>query len=305
MVNFTPASSSSPTTSPINQHSGLVTAQANDDGCNDDPPPIPQPSAGNGLTPPYHLPAGGVPISNNDNRPVDVTPPSHRHPSMAAHQHNSGYGVKIYDYGAPGVSTLQRHQQISPSTTATSVGDSSTAPASANSSVTAVELEETAIDIETKGSYDGENPHTTDAQAVAMSLGVTLAMGLRTADARAKLQKDGPNTLTTAGGITWWGVLLRQVSNSLTFVSESPTFLILALCRHVLSSWPDLSALWMRGKWESCPGDTKHPYKVTTLCHAVGSRWRIARFFVELSPGCLFRSTPLHSLILSEKRLIR
>lgn len=145
---------------------------------------------------------------------------------MTTHQLNSGYGVKIYDYGAPGVSTLQRHQQISPSTTATSVGDSSATPASANSSVTAVELEEAIIDIETKGSYDGENPHTTDAQAVAMSLGVTLAMGLRTADARAKLQKDGPNTLTTAGGITWWAVLLRQVSNSLTFVSESLTFLI-------------------------------------------------------------------------------
>jgi len=228
MVNFTPASSSFPATSPINQHSSLVTAQASEEGCNDDPPPIPQPSVGNGSYPSNHLPTGGVCISHT--YPVGVT----ARPEQLSNEHTAtnhlvaGHDVKVHDYGASragsgteqlkGGPISQHQQQISPSTTATFIRATSTAPASTNSSATAVEMEETTIDTAVADSYDGKNPHTVDAEAVATALCVDLAMGLKTADAQAKLLHDGPNILTTGEGITWWGVLLRQVSNSLTLV---------------------------------------------------------------------------------------
>jgi hypothetical protein len=120
--------------------------------------------------------------------------------------------VKVYDYGAsPGQDLPPLTKNVSSATTVTS--------ASPNSSFTAVGTltDETTIEI-LADPYDGKNPHAVDAEAVAATLGVDFASGLKTADAKEKLMRDGPNKLTGDGGTTWYGVLIRQVSNSLTLV---------------------------------------------------------------------------------------
>lgn len=240
MVNLTvdsPSSSSSPT---LSVHpSGLITPPANEDSCNDDPPPIPRPLAGNGPSPsvdPRHMPAGGT------SRPDSQSP----------RNLTAGLQPKIYDYGAKlDPSHLQQQQQqqqqsrdnLSSTSTATSFRETSTGgPNSANSSFTAVEqsTDETTIDIPSD-IYDGKNPHIVDAQDVAVALGVDFALGLKPAEAAARLELDGPNKLTSDGGITWYGVLLRQVSNSLTLVCDSTHFLLRLPRMEELSAFHSLS----------------------------------------------------------------
>lgn len=52
-------------------------------------------------------------------------------------------------------------------------------------------------------------------------LGVPRAIrehGLDEDEARRRLDRDGPNTVTTSGGASLWTIFLRQISNSLTVV---------------------------------------------------------------------------------------
>jgi Na+-exporting ATPase len=48
---------------------------------------------------------------------------------------------------------------------------------------------------------------------------VRYSHGLTTADAVYRLERDGPNRLQGDEGASVWGILIRQVSNSLTLVS--------------------------------------------------------------------------------------
>lgn len=45
-------------------------------------------------------------------------------------------------------------------------------------------------------------------------------IGLSTAQATARLERDGPNKIDGAGTVSIAAILLRQVSNSLTIVSS-------------------------------------------------------------------------------------
>lgn len=42
--------------------------------------------------------------------------------------------------------------------------------------------------------------------------------GLSGTEAASRLERDGPNTVREMEGVSVWGILLRQVSNSLTLV---------------------------------------------------------------------------------------
>lgn len=224
MVNSTDSSSASPHTSAIQQHSGLPT-QANDEGCNDDPPPIPQPPAGsNGST-------------SHDARAILAGgfqgPSTQQHEVNAQYQGNNPHGVTVRDYAARPTSSgeelyVSRTNELSSSETAATSN-----AASSNSSTIAVDAQtpDTVIDIASSDVYDGLNPHTVDANEVAQALGVHLTSGLSTAVAKEKLQKNGPNKLTSDGGITWYGVLMRQVSNSLTLVCK-PGFALFCCSPH-------------------------------------------------------------------------
>lgn len=44
--------------------------------------------------------------------------------------------------------------------------------------------------------------------------------GLSTSEALLRLERDGPNAVQEVTGISVWGILLRQISNSLTIVSS-------------------------------------------------------------------------------------
>ncbi|KAI5777916.1 hypothetical protein EDC01DRAFT_635358 [Geopyxis carbonaria] len=235
MVNLTASSvSSSPATSAIQQNSGLI-SQQNEEGCNDEPPPIPLPPAGHADSlSSSQQPAGGVHL------------PSHLH-DLTPKQDNNGTsnegqsGVRSYDYGSksngPGVE-VNRHD-VSPTgsgeilqhmatggSLATTTTSSASTPfrsvsrASTESSMTAVDppSRDVVVDIPV-GAFDGTNPHTVGPESVATALGVSLSAGLNTADAQQRLEKDGPNKLTSDGGLKWYTVLGRQVSNSLTLVS--------------------------------------------------------------------------------------
>ncbi|EAW11763.1 putative potassium/sodium P-type ATPase [Aspergillus clavatus NRRL 1] len=60
--------------------------------------------------------------------------------------------------------------------------------------------------------------HTITPEEVASTLQVDVRNGLSSAEAAARLQRDGPNRVQEIEGISTWKVLLRQVSNSLTIV---------------------------------------------------------------------------------------
>lgn len=143
-------------------------------------------------------------------------------------------GVRIYDYGADSPTSSGEELQItrirtneySSPTAATSYQDV-TSPSSTNSSFTAVDQDAETL-IEISGAYNGMNPHTIEADAVAIGLDVNLVNGLSTSDAKERLRMEGPNTLTTDAGITWYGVLLRQISNSLTLVGDPVNLLFLS-----------------------------------------------------------------------------
>ncbi|EEP75411.1 potassium/sodium efflux P-type ATPase [Uncinocarpus reesii 1704] len=63
-----------------------------------------------------------------------------------------------------------------------------------------------------------EYAHTFAPSHIADVLGVSLQDGLSTAQAASRLERDGPNKVKSAAGISMWKILLRQVSNSLTLV---------------------------------------------------------------------------------------
>ncbi|KAJ5493336.1 Calcium-transporting ATPase 3 [Penicillium diatomitis] len=60
--------------------------------------------------------------------------------------------------------------------------------------------------------------HLLEPTVVAELLQTSLSNGLSTVDARERLQRHGPNALQKIKGVSVWGILLRQVSNSLTIV---------------------------------------------------------------------------------------
>merc|ERR1712054_8619 len=60
--------------------------------------------------------------------------------------------------------------------------------------------------------------HTLASGQVAEQLETNVERGLTTQDATDRLRQYGHNELETSGGVSWWRILLRQVSNSLTFV---------------------------------------------------------------------------------------
>lgn len=65
-----------------------------------------------------------------------------------------------------------------------------------------------------KGSPAPRNaPHGHHGDVVAEALGVDIERGLSEAEARARLERDGPNLLAKQTGQVWWRVLLRQFSS--------------------------------------------------------------------------------------------
>jgi len=61
-------------------------------------------------------------------------------------------------------------------------------------------------------------PHTLTSEEVAEQLGVDINHGLPHPEAESRLQLHGPNKVKGAEGLSMWKILLRQISNSLTFV---------------------------------------------------------------------------------------
>lgn len=61
-------------------------------------------------------------------------------------------------------------------------------------------------------------PHTLSPKDVAEQLGVDIQHGLSHIEAQSRLQLHGPNKVKGAEGLSMWKILLRQISNSLTFV---------------------------------------------------------------------------------------
>ncbi|ORY19196.1 hypothetical protein BCR34DRAFT_207746 [Clohesyomyces aquaticus] len=63
-------------------------------------------------------------------------------------------------------------------------------------------------------------PHTLTATQVAQALDVDISNGLSSSEAERRLGLHGPNTIKGADGLSLWEIFLRQVSNSLTLVSD-------------------------------------------------------------------------------------
>lgn len=251
MVNPTASSDTlSPSPTVINQHTSLATLST-DEGCNDDPPPIPLPPAGNGvLSDSNKLLAGGD--SSNSALYNTISCPQHNMtagpeniPSSRQTSGNPSYpDIRVYDYGSSpvdewpfsnGVDTADSTAGLQPTRTRLLFGPSSASSStdsvssvhsqpgplsSTQSSLTAVELPSPEGDVDDTSAdvYYGENPHTVDANAIAAALRVQLNAGLNTLDATERHQKDGANSLSSDGGIMWYTILGRQVSNSLTVV---------------------------------------------------------------------------------------
>lgn len=62
--------------------------------------------------------------------------------------------------------------------------------------------------------------HCLDPTRISVLLETDLQNGLSGSEARLRLGRDGPNTVREIKGVSPWGILLRQVSNSLTIVSS-------------------------------------------------------------------------------------
>lgn len=215
MVNPTSLSASPAAAPSTLQHSsGVNHTSIADEGCNDDPPPI--------LSPPVGNSAGGVPSNLPDDRSgsssntipntSDLTPGGSNGNINTTTSVGSHPGSRVYDYGFSG-KPLPATAASSPIYESTPSGQSST---TAVNTITANS---------TVGSFDGEAPHAASVEAVSSLLKVDLKNGLTTQDAKARLEKDGMNKLTSDKGVTWYSVLLRQVSNSLTLVCKTVVFL--------------------------------------------------------------------------------
>ncbi|KAK4502007.1 hypothetical protein PRZ48_007818 [Zasmidium cellare] len=60
--------------------------------------------------------------------------------------------------------------------------------------------------------------HTLTTEQVETLLGTDTENGLSSDEAARRLERYGQNYLKSSGGFTWWDILIRQVSNSLTIV---------------------------------------------------------------------------------------
>ncbi|OAL74946.1 potassium/sodium efflux P-type ATPase, fungal-type [Trichophyton violaceum] len=63
-----------------------------------------------------------------------------------------------------------------------------------------------------------QHAHTISIADTARILRVDLQHGLSSTEASSRFERDGPNKIKSAEGISMWKILLRQVSNSLTLV---------------------------------------------------------------------------------------
>ncbi|KAJ5124465.1 ATPase P-type K/Mg/Cd/Cu/Zn/Na/Ca/Na/H-transporter [Penicillium bovifimosum] len=63
-----------------------------------------------------------------------------------------------------------------------------------------------------------QDAHLIEPSELADLLETDLNAGLSSIEAASRLQRDGPNTVREMEGVSIWGILLRQVSNSLTLV---------------------------------------------------------------------------------------
>ncbi|CAZ84660.1 unnamed protein product [Tuber melanosporum] len=201
---------STPTTA-LQHGSGVTHSIAAEEGC-DDPPPIFSPPVGNA--------AGGVPSHHPDTSPTNngqgdvsdscpylTTRGEPSHPQTTTTENFQG--SRVYDYGSPPISS---GGIPSPPMVTQSPVYSNTR--SGQSSTTAVD---TLAGDETPPA-DKAAPHAATPCALASLYSVDMSSGLTAKEAAERLSRDGPNKLTDTGGITWWSVLVRQVSNSLTLV---------------------------------------------------------------------------------------
>lgn len=217
MVNPNSLSAPPPSTSPtaLQHGSGVTHPVAAEEGC-DDPPPIFSPPVGNaaGGAPSHHSDTGPA---NNDRDNISSSGPhltTRSEPGrLQITTTESFQGSRVYDYGSPPVGS---GGTPSPPTAAQSPFYENTR--SGQSSTTAVD---TLVGDESTLA-DEVAPHAATPSALASLYSVDMSSGLTTKAAAERLSRDGPNKLTDTGGITWWSVLVRQISNSLTLVRFSP-----------------------------------------------------------------------------------
>lgn len=78
-----------------------------------------------------------------------------------------------------------------------------------------------------------ESAHTFPASDICAFLNTDIKDGLSNIEATNRLQKDGPNKVEGAKGVSLWTILLRQVSNSLTLVLVITAILSFAINDHI------------------------------------------------------------------------
>jgi len=236
MVNPNSLSAPLPSTSPTAlQHGSGITHSAAEEGC-DDPPPIFSPPVGNaaGGAPSHHPDTG--PANNDRNNisssgPYMTTRSEPGRPQITTTE--SFQGSRVYDYGS---SPVGSGGIPSPHTAAQSpvYGDTRSGQSSTTAVDTLVGDESTLA--------DEVAPHAATPCALASLYGVDMSSGLSTKVAAERLSRDGPNKLTDTGGITWWSVLVRQISNSLTLVRFSSQSLKGIPCFSLLLFSPQLGS---------------------------------------------------------------
>lgn len=207
MVNSTSLSASLSAQSTLEHSSGINHSSVTEEGCNDDPPPI--------LLPPVGNSAGGVPSNHPDSYSgpssvllsSNVTIQSNTEDYQITNALDGHQGSRVYDYGFSG-KPFRATAASSPMYEGTPSGQSST---------TAVD---TVTANSTVDSFDAAAPHAATPEAISLLFKVDLKAGLTSQEAEERLARDGPNKLTSDKGVTWWSVLLRQVSNSLTLVRK-------------------------------------------------------------------------------------
>lgn len=264
MVNPTSLSASlSAIPSTLQQSSGINHSSVTEEGCNDDPPPI--------LSPPVGNSAGGVPSNQPDTHSgpssklsSDVTTQSSTEDHQITKALDGHQGSRIYDYGFSG-KPFHSTAASSPMYEGTPSGQSST---------TAVD---TVTVNSTVDSFDAVAPHAATPEAVSSLFRVDLKAGLTSQEAEERLVRDGPNKLTSGKGVTWWSVLLRQVSNSLTLVRKIRLprlnllfgFLLRVSLHHlVFTSSPGEDT---NPSLPFLPFTSEQPFNVVSKMNAVGS----------------------------------
>lgn len=201
MVDPVSSITTAPATSAIHQNSGLITASSEDAG-NDEPPPIPLPPVG------HQQPTGGVQSPASHARRSDVS---------GFKEQSARTNVRVHDYGNPSSSRDDAATFTTPDDENAPTLTGTPSAGSSQSSLTAVSVDNGDAVVEFA---DAADPHTRESKEIAQALDVNLEHGLSSDVAAERLKEDGPNKLTTGGGIKWYTVLGRQVSNSLTLVRD-------------------------------------------------------------------------------------